>query len=133
MQEARERDFNSVNKVCVYGTLMTGFGNNRLLSRTNSKLLGEDEIDGFDMYSLGGFPGVNKGNGTIKVEIWEVDCVETFWNLDGLEGYPYMYTRDVVPTKYGDAWIYIYNHNLSTTNKLIKVGNWKAYKQLINY
>lgn len=70
--------------VAVYGTLKKGFGNNRVLG--NSKLIGTSVIDGFKMYSVGGFPAIVNDVGSVMVELYRVDD-SVLPNLDRLEGY----------------------------------------------
>lgn len=97
--------------VFVYGTLKRGRGNHRLLAR--SPRLGREVIAGPYFFAhLGGFPGVVKlpqGQGTTRLiggEVYEVDA-ETLGHLDGLEGHPNFYCRELVRTRFGDAWVYL--------------------------
>ena len=96
-------------KVFVYGTLLSEEPNNILLS--SSKFLGEDSVEGFQMFNLGMFPAcvpVSEnftGYATIVGEVWEVDD-ETLKRLDYLEGYPNFYDRKEVETSFGKALIY---------------------------
>lgn len=114
-----------MDKVFVYGTLLTGENNNRLLS--SSELLGEATADGFDMYSLGGFPACVENEESkipVKGEVWKVDP-DTMTRLDMLEGYPSFYDRKEIPTEFGTAWIYTMNRAANGRNALIKTGSWK--------
>ncbi len=115
-----------INKVFVYGTLKKGYHNHiRLLS--TSTFLGDFLTSPkYNMISLGGFPGVLKyGKTSILGEVYEVDD-GTFYQLDCLEGYPRMYTRDKIKTTYGKAWMYIYNTSRQyTTKEFIKSGVWE--------
>ena len=98
-------------KVAVYGTLREGRGNNRLLA-TSTKL-GTDTLKGWEMYPAGyggGFPVIFPSDAPqdeIVVEVWE--CTEEVLKgpLDGLEGHPTWYKRELVDTAYGEAWIYV--------------------------
>lgn len=75
-------------KVFVYGTLKSGYGNNRLLK--TSTFLGEAVLPDHIAYyygSIGSFPFVVKNKGTsVTGEVYEVDQ-ETLQSLDYLEGY----------------------------------------------
>lgn len=110
--------------VAVYGTLKRGRGNNRLLS--TSSFIGEDELHGFTMYSAGGFPVIYRSeelSKSILVEVWEVDEETLTGDLDRLEGHPSWYCRELVPTKYGEAWIYIMrSQSYARDNNLILSG-----------
>lgn len=97
-----------INKVFVYGTLKKGntlrgidkFGDAEFVS------VAETVDSEFSMFSLGAFPAVTFG-GVHKVsgEVWQVGN-ETFDVLDQIEGYPDFYTRSVVETTAGPAWMY---------------------------
>lgn len=117
--------------VSVYGTLRRGFGNNKLLK--NSEFLGETEISGFSMYSLGGFPGIiiDKSNTkNIKIELFKV-TQEELNSLDRLEGYPDFYDRMLVHTEYGDSYIYFLHSKNRYHNELplVESGDWKLYSE----
>lgn len=115
--------------VAVYGTLREGQGNWSWALRNRSEKLGEAEISGFQMYSTGGFPAVVHATDedVIKIEVYEVDD-EVFSDLDRLEGYPTMYTREQVDTEYGSAWLYIWNSSTARL-QLLPEGDWVAYRQ----
>jgi gamma-glutamylcyclotransferase (GGCT)/AIG2-like uncharacterized protein YtfP len=71
-------------KVFVYGTLLSGECNNRLLS--SSTRLGEEVVSGFTMVSLGFYPACvldEKSTTPVLGEVWEVN-EETFQRLDRL-------------------------------------------------
>lgn len=114
----------------TYGTLMSGFHNNRLLG--NSKYLGETTTDdtGFDMYSVGGFPGVIKNavdGSQIKLEVYEITDWQIADRIDYLEGYPNLYTKAVVDTfDFGPVTIYIFNRSIKGLKK-VKSGDWREF------
>jgi len=101
--------------VAVYGTLKRGFGNHRVIAP--GQFLGTDTTPGFVMHSLGGFPGVVRGDGTIHIEVYAVDD-QTMGSLDCLEGYRAsdplrgFYDRVQIDTRFGRAWLYVYNGSL---------------------
>jgi len=88
------------NLVFVYGTLMSGFGNNALLRNGNAELQTTACIRA-TMYDLGCFPGVKlcgpnddnppRGKNVVG-EVWKVDK-PTLKNLDRLEGEGVLYKR----------------------------------------
>lgn len=95
-----------MQRVFVYGTLLSGQVNNRLLKEAN--LLGKTKIGGYRMFSLGHFPAcVRFENNEYQItgEVWEVND-DTFAKLDVLEGYPTLYNRTLIETEFGGAWIY---------------------------
>jgi len=92
--------------VAVYGTLKKGRGNSSLLSA--SAFMGMQMLEGFVMYSAGGFPVIYRQEGNfIFIEVYEVDEATLTGSLDRLEGHPTWYRRELVDTVFGDAWIYI--------------------------
>jgi gamma-glutamylcyclotransferase (GGCT)/AIG2-like uncharacterized protein YtfP len=122
-------------KVFVYGTLMKGYKNHRLIdSQKTSKFLGkgvtQDNI--FTMIDLVNFPGViEKGVTNIVGEIYEID-LNTLQSLDYLEGHPNFYRRKVVniinKKKVEEVNMYILNssYNERSSNfDIIKSGNYK--------
>lgn len=72
-----------VNNVFVYGTLLSGQHNNRLLA--TSRLVGKATLLG-RLYSLGSFPAMRLDwTGVVSGEVWSVDD-RTLERLDELEG-----------------------------------------------
>ena len=129
-----------LQRVAVYGTLLQGFGNNRLLH--DAQYLGATVLPGWEMYSLGGFPAITLPDGDeqprIQVEIYEVNK-DTLDRLDRLEGYPHFYDRMEVAYNLGDgedlAWIYwIKNlHNWADARGVsqlprIECGSWREFR-----
>lgn len=110
--------------VAVYGSLKKGFYNHGLIKPY--KYLGTDRIVGFDMYNLGAFPGIKPGEGSISIEVYDVDNQEGLDALDRLEGYPQLYDKQIVDTKYGKAIIYVYNMELNPNyDLLVETGIWE--------
>ena len=92
--------------VAVYGTLKQGRSNHGLMR--DSVLLGKTRLNGFIMYSAGGFPVIYRNVGeTISIEVYEVSPEVVKHNLDPLEGHPHWYKREQVETEVGLAWLYI--------------------------
>lgn len=93
-------------KVFVYGTLKEGKGNHRTMLSARGKLLGLFIISK-QMYSMGGYPAVALDReGCTHGEVYEVPDATGLDILDGLEGYPTFYTRDLIDTPFGKAWVY---------------------------
>ena len=61
----------------------------------------------FDMLNMGHFPGVvdSASGSRVAGELWRVTS-KVFKELDRIEGYPDFYTRKMIPTEHGIAWMY---------------------------
>jgi gamma-glutamylcyclotransferase (GGCT)/AIG2-like uncharacterized protein YtfP len=110
------------HNVLVYGTLKRGQGNHRCIA--DQEFIGEANtlLPDFQMYHLGGFPGVVKGTGKIYGEMFRVSEESLHGPLDGLEGHPDFYKRQIVEVvcngKVYDAWMYIYRGDVSKCQPL---------------
>lgn len=123
-----------MNKVFVYGSLLSGMGNHGLLA--NSRCLGETKSPArFSMLDLGYFPGVikNEQGESIIGEVYEIDD-NTLRHLDQLEGYRIMnpegglYNREEIETEFGVAYIYTYNNNYGRKlDSFVFGGDWRTY------
>lgn len=116
--------------VFVYGTLLSGCGNHRVIAR--GERIGEAVTDAsFHMVSLGGFPGViDGGEQVIAGEVYRVDDV-TLAGLDQLEGNGHFYTREerrVVTTagEVFEAWIYLLPARY-LDHEGIESGSWRTH------
>ena len=120
----------SKTKVAVYGSLLSGLGNHRVMQESGGKLLSSTTIDSFKMYPVAGysFPAIvfsgNKED-TIAVEVYEVEDLR---RLDTLEGYPYHYDRQFVKTEDNQvAWVYF--QETKPNMEPIVHGDWKKYRE----
>jgi gamma-glutamylcyclotransferase (GGCT)/AIG2-like uncharacterized protein YtfP len=93
-----------MQKVCVYGTLKKGKYNHPAIK--DSKFVGECLLENYNMHTLGSFPGIKPGKGTVVGEVYEVDD-KTLYVLDRIEGHPHFYKREIVKTPLGESWVYI--------------------------
>lgn len=111
----------SKHLIFVYGTLKRGWGNNVIIR--NQEFIGKATTadPAYQMYTLGGFPGVVLGDKHITGEVWLVDD-EAFQRCDRLEGNPTFYKRERIPVSVNDklfqAWIYIYQGDVSKRTKI---------------
>ena len=114
-----------MTKVVVYGSLLKGLGNHRVLG--DSEFIGECTFQG-RMFSLGAYPCVSiHGNTTIKGEMYDVSD-STLRDLDRLEGHPRFYCREVVETSRGPAWVYLINNaDQQGYTKVVQSGDWRDY------
>ena len=118
-----------MNKVFVYGTLLKGMSNyDDYLAY--AKFVSKAEIDGFDMYDLGHFPGIVKGKGKVKGEIYEVDD-ELLEDLDFLENNGNLYIREKVNTEFGEVYVYVYNKSIENMTQI--PYEMQPYNDLIYY
>jgi len=114
-------------RVFVYGSLMRGFHNHRLLA--DATFVGENRtVPGFAMWSMGAYPAVtrNPGGTAVPGEVYEVDA-ETLTALDQLEGHPVHYRRESVRLADGtEAWVYLYP---APPDRASVPGNdWRAFR-----
>lgn len=116
----------NTEKMAVYGTLRRDFGAHRLLGK-DSFFEGTTYICGFEMVSMGGFPGayrVEDLNKAIFAEVYHVPK-SMFNDLDRYEGHPNFYHRELVATPYGDVWLYFLpTEDRYTSMPKIKSGKW---------
>lgn len=122
-----------MHKVFVYGSLLSGMGNNGLLR--SSKYLGKATTSPeFQMLDIGWFPGVVEDPSGIAIhgEVYEVSD-ETLARLDRLEGFRShdpengLYNRKTIETPFGEAIIYIYNNHLSRDKNFVTNGDWRTH------
>lgn len=111
-------------RIAVYGTLKKGFHANNLL--TNSKYLGTftQELP-YAMYDLGAFPALTPSEKKYEItfEIYEIDN-KTLEELDRYEGYPSLYTRDVIQVNGMEVSIYVMKENVFTSRVPMEKGFW---------
>lgn len=126
------------NLVAVYGSLLSGLSNHRVMERAKGKLVGSGEsIMNIDMYSLGGFPSISlkhseHGN-TIRVEVYEVDD-EGMKPLNALEGYRgeghnNFYDRSLIDVKLDNGDVveaFIYHIDEQKSAPVVD-GDWREY------
>jgi len=90
----------------------------------NQEFIKELQLDGFDMYSLGAYPAICKGNGKIKCELHSVDT-KTFERINNMElgaGYSALninLEKNLVATIY--TWP---EERLKNNYKKVESGDW---------
>ncbi|MHC4960127.1 MAG: gamma-glutamylcyclotransferase family protein [Planctomycetota bacterium] len=98
-----------MERVFVYGLLRRGQSMAHMMAR--ARFVGETEIDGFDLYHLGEFPGLVHGEGKVLGEVYELDSGEELAKLDAAEridSNPPLYRRESVDALGSPTWIYVY-------------------------
>lgn len=110
--------------VFVYGTLLRGQGNNRLLDGARF-IERTSTAAAFSLYDFGGFPAAVAGGATsILGEVYEVDAT-TLARLDRLEGHPRMYCRTPITLRSGlCAELYLMTFEQVLGRRLIASGDW---------
>lgn len=115
------------HREAVYGTLKR-HGTNHHLMR-GARWLGRERLAGFALYHLGAYPGaLRMRQSTIDVEIYQVDRQQLAL-LDQLEGFnprktrTSEYLRVQIPTRFGKAWLYLYNRTVKPVQRLPS-GRW---------
>lgn len=113
-------------RIIVYGSLKREQGNSHWM--TNAQLLGEYLLPGYELYDLGYYPAVVAGEGRIHCEVYWITST-ILAELDELKNYGRDYKRELVNTPYGNAWIYLYLHDVSKLPRITS-GDWNKRKDL---
>jgi gamma-glutamylcyclotransferase (GGCT)/AIG2-like uncharacterized protein YtfP len=89
-------------RVTVYGTLKTGYSNNRLLAEATK--IADVTVDGFKLWNAG-FPVAQRSPGeSIIGELWDIgDRQDILQRLDRLESEGSMYNREDVVVRFPDG------------------------------
>ena len=127
--------------VAVYGSLLSGLGNHRVIQGENTELLGEFTSEPvYSLYSLGGFPGLKEdGETAVKMEVYSVDDTVAK-RVDSLEGYSpdrpaTFYDKKPIETPWGTASVYIYVDDIPK-ERLVESGDWRGHledRKLLHY
>ena len=89
---------------------------------TNAQWLGDHRVENYTLYSLGHYPGVVPGEGTVVGEVYRIDA-STLSELDALRTKGGEYKRQLIQTPYGSAWMYVYQRQVDGLTR-IESGNW---------
>lgn len=123
----------NLKRFAVYGTLLTGQSNHRVIA--GAKSLGITKTKPlYTMYSLGGFPGVHEnGTTSLTIEVFETDDKNIINAVNRLEGYNgtrgagnTFYDTTDVETEFGTAEMFIYQRSMPESSK-IDSGDWAEY------
>lgn len=113
--------------VFVYGTLMSKANTIRSLSKfgADAEFVSDTmtSSSSFEMLDLGHFPGVidSASGNRVAGELWRVTN-RVFKEMDIIEGYPDFYTRKMIPTDHGIAWMYYLPESASNNYHTHKVS-----------
>ena len=126
-----------MEKVFVYGSLLSGMGNHAFLK--DSYLVGGGVIlEELEMIDLGSFPALVPATKTLetKGELYEVS-EETFEALDRLEGFPSFYNRKKVVVSLleeeVEGWVYYLPTASSTSREVVFGGCWRTHQRQKEY
>jgi gamma-glutamylcyclotransferase (GGCT)/AIG2-like uncharacterized protein YtfP len=112
--------------VFVYGTLLSGEANHRLL--TNARFVATRRTTPvFQLRDLGPYPAlVPGGEQAIAGEVYEID-ERTLSTIDSFEGHPRFYRRTRIVLEDGTAVeSYLQSPEQVEGHPLIESGNWRA-------
>lgn len=127
---------NGLHRIFVYGTLLKGEGNHRLI--TSQQFEGEGYIRGFNLYDLGYYPGIRPSGHPEHVVYGEAYLIDdrTLEKVNELEGEGSLYLLQYTDVTMGDktvtAGVYVYNY-LCRKSSRIHSGCWKQRKIYIAY
>ena len=117
-----------MTRVFVYGSLLRGLSNHRLLEHARFVGAARTQVR-FTMYDLGAFPAIaSDGHTAIVGEVYAVDG-RTLERLDRLEGHPTHYRREPIELDGGElAHIYVYVASLAGT-QIVASGDWRGHRE----
>lgn len=107
-------------RIVVYGSLRQKQGNHHWM--TYAQLLGDYTLEGYQLYDLGHYPAVVRGDGKIECEVYRISS-SILTELDELKKDGQDYKREIIQTPYGSAWIYLYQKPVDGL-RLIETGDW---------
>lgn len=107
-------------RIFVYGSLRRKQGNSHWM--TNAQWLGDHNVNDYQLYNLGHYPGAVPGDGLVQGEVYRIDA-STLAELDALRTKGGEYARQLIQTPYGSAWMYVYQRPVNQFT-LIESGNW---------
>jgi gamma-glutamylcyclotransferase (GGCT)/AIG2-like uncharacterized protein YtfP len=119
------------NYVFVYGSLRPGeYNYSRFKEYYNDEInhVKKAEIKGYDLYSLGSYPGIVKGNNKLIGDILEVSN-EVKNALDNME-FGAGYTEEFINIDGIECSIYVYEGGVNKNN-LVKSGDWVKREVLV--
>lgn len=117
--------------VFVYGTLRKGARNHYVLAEANYANYKDIFVTNpkYTLLDLNGFPGAVPGKHQIIGEVFEVSD-HMLKRLDEFERYPELYSREIIPTPWGNAWIYLYKQ-AQGDELVIESGDWLEYQKTV--
>jgi gamma-glutamylcyclotransferase (GGCT)/AIG2-like uncharacterized protein YtfP len=128
MNSNSDKTLDGLTLVAVYGTLKRGLSNHYLIQ--DALYLGSDSLRAITLYDLGPYPGAkSEVSDGINIEVFAVTDAQ-LQALDELEEYNSeapeqgMYNRLAFETRFGTAWVYLYNRPVDGLAALRR-GSWQ--------
>ena len=126
-----------LDKLFVYGTLMQGYNNYRVIEPYGD-YLGQARLAGFKMLDISGlFPAIiksKKANNVIKSEVYHLrDTTSALVAMDKLEDHPNTYLRQIMTISMVDgqtvsSWVYVWQ--LKSDYQVITSGDYRTVRQV---
>ena len=139
--------------ILVYGSLRYGFELHHYLRR--ARFVGLAFAEGYDMFNLGGYPGVVKGEGRVWGEVYEVDerTISILDQIEDFKGEPDdLYVREQTRVYFDEkrsfyldnVFLYRYNQDVGDKEPIVGgdysrwirmpvITNYFAYAENTNY
>lgn len=119
---------NNKKLVLVYGSLRQNEYNHDSFKRSYKEGYTYKRsltLEGYDLYSLGPYPGIKEGKGNLKVELFECSpqCYNSIRGMELGAGY----TEKEIKLPEGNAVVYMYNGYVDPARK-VENGDWLSRK-----
>lgn len=117
------------NDVFVYGSLLQGEANHRLLAEAAYRGTGRT-APAYRLVDLGPYPGlIAGGRVAVKGEVYRVHP-RTLAVLDALEDHPQVYVRTAIRLDDGrEALAYLLRPALADARPEVLLGDWRGYRR----
>lgn len=131
--------------IFVYGSLRYGFELHHLIAK--SRFVGLGYIEGYEMYNLGNYPGIVKGDGIVWGEVYEIDdnLIKFLDEVEDFKGSPDdLYVREKTRVYFDqrrkyyldNVNFYRYNREITKDREKIENGDYSAWSGMpivVNY
>lgn len=112
-----------MERIAVYGSLRKGMYNYRFFEN-GMTYIKTVEISGYNLYSLGAYPYIVKGNNTLTVDVMEV-TPQTKKSIDLME-LGAGYKSEIILIDDQPTTIYTFNRPIN--DAIVEHGDWVKYK-----
>lgn len=114
-------------KMFVYGSLRKDMYNSVIFNeeKGDSEYIGDGLLDGYELYSLGSYPAIYEGDGSVVVELYEVHNQEVFDSIDWMEkGAGYKRKEVTIKVNGNDETGYVYVYSRVPSGSKVEDGDW---------
>jgi gamma-glutamylaminecyclotransferase len=129
-ESAINKDYEENSLIFVYGTLQLAHGNHRLIQ--DCRFVGTATTKEKYLLTASGIPYVSKAEpvSNVKGEVYELNSSSQMSSVDGLEGHPNWYHREIITVvndhgKQMKAWIYFNEEDRG--REVIEHGNYTRW------